>query len=430
MATDSKMQSNRRLNAAATAIVAVVALAGVLPFVWNERPPHHHDFDQFYMGGLVARSGQWANLYPVPVAGSPDNPGWPRGSTMKPGYAALAGAAGVGNEFRFIQLPPNALLYLPLSWLSVQNAYRAWHVVMAGFVVMTARMSGRIYDRVAGHPAASAGAAGVTLLVGCAPLMHYAQQVGNTGPLLAACVAAAVLGMMSPERRLGSAHVAGGVVVGGFTKYAPGVLLPIAVAQRRWRTVLHTLLLAAAVTAITLAVTGTGVWVEYWKVLWPPLQNSSNTEPNQGLPGFVSRVTGVFPLHAGAARAIRSAQLVTLLAVLAPLVVRRKSTWDSPANIAAAAAALLAWLLIFAPVSWQFYHCMLMPLWGWLICEAARGGWRMRSAVTAALLLTIFPTPGKYWGRLPEPLATRQLFSAFAVLGLALWRMTRHNATQ
>ena len=141
--------SPRRFGGLCVAVVAAVALGTVLPGVWNERATHH-DFGQFYMGGVVARAGAWGSLYPVPNPDSTGNPGWTYGSTMKPAYADLAQGRGVGSTFRYIQPPPDALLYLPLAWLSYQNAYRAWHVLMAALVVVTAAQAGRVYAAVAG----------------------------------------------------------------------------------------------------------------------------------------------------------------------------------------------------------------------------------------------------------------------------------------
>jgi len=83
----------------------------------------------------------------------------------------------------------------------------------------------------------------------------------------------------------------------------------------------------------------------------------------------------------------------------------------------------MAWMLIFSPVAWQFYHVMLTPLWGWLVWEAVRGRAMMRIAVVAALLLTLVPSPSEWWGRFPEPIASRQLFSAIIILVVGLHRL-------
>ncbi|HSV14060.1 MAG TPA: glycosyltransferase 87 family protein, partial [Tepidisphaeraceae bacterium] len=227
-ATKSPPRNAAGFNYTCLAVVFLVALALILRPIWNEKK--HHDFGQFYMGATMARLGEWSAIYPEPVPTSNVNPGWPRGSTMKPAYAAAAAERGVDNTFRYIQLPPNALLYYPLALLSVQNAYRLWHAVMICFIVITAALAGQIYDAMRGGDdddgRRSIAAGLVTLLVGCSPLMIYTARVSNTGPLLSACFGAAILGMLRPERRRpwGTAL---GVTIGGMTKYAPGVLVPV-----------------------------------------------------------------------------------------------------------------------------------------------------------------------------------------------------------
>lgn len=54
------------------------------------------DFGQYYMGGLIVRSGDIGDLYPIPNADAKYNAGWPDQSKMQPGYAKLAEEAGVG----------------------------------------------------------------------------------------------------------------------------------------------------------------------------------------------------------------------------------------------------------------------------------------------------------------------------------------------
>jgi hypothetical protein len=409
-------------------LVFAFASIAILPHIWNEQK--HHDFGQFYMGATMAQRGQWDALYPQPRTTSNVNPGWPRGSTMKPAYAAAAAERGVDDTFRYIQLPPNALLYYPLALLSVQNAYRLWHAVMIVFLAITAAQAGLVYDSIRGDGRRSIAAGFVTLLVGCSPLMIYTARVSNTGPLLSACVGAAVLGLFRPEGRRPLRPTLG-LVIGGMTKYAPAAVIPVFVSMRRWRTLAWTAALSLLIAIGTVCITGAGVWIEFWRVLWPPLQKSSDSEACQSLFGFLSRVMHEFPLPPHVVTAIKIAQFIVLLVILS-LLVRPWRFWDgssrAAATAAAASAALIAWLLIFSPVAWQFYHCMLMPLWGWLIWEAVRGRTMVTIAVVAALLLTLFPSPSDLWGRFPEPIASRQLFSATIILALALWRMTATRA--
>ncbi len=408
--------SVRSFNAACIALVGLVAAGLIVAKIWREK--EHHDFGQFYMGGAMAQTGDWQSLYPIPKPAANVNPGWSYGSDEKPHYAQVEKQRGVGRTFRFIQLPPNALVYSLMARLSYQNAYRAWHIVMAIFLIITAWQAGLIYRRMSGTESYAAGL--VMLLVGCSPLMIYTARVSNTGPLLSACFGIAVLGLLAPEK-LGL-RPALGMVVGGFTKYAPAVVLPLVISMRRWRTLAWSLGLTLLITLATICVTGTEVWVEFWREIWPPLQKSSDTEACQSVWGFLSRVLHQFPLHHPAVMGIKIAQYFVLVVILVKLV-RRKEFWIVPEHVAAAAAALMAWLLIFAPIAWQFYHCMLTPLWGWLVWEAVKGKTGIKIAVIVGILLTIAPSPGNLWGKFPEPIASRQLFSAVVILGIALWRL-------
>jgi hypothetical protein len=45
------------------------------------------DFNQYYMGGMIARAGAWDSLYPIPIPGSNVNVGYSEGSTLRPRYA-------------------------------------------------------------------------------------------------------------------------------------------------------------------------------------------------------------------------------------------------------------------------------------------------------------------------------------------------------
>ncbi len=405
------------VKGACLAGVFLFLYASILPAVWNE--PTKHDFGQFYMGGQIARAGAWDALYPVPKAGTVYNPGWYYGSVRKPAYAALAEGAGVDNTFRFIQLPPDALLYAPLAGLSYANAYRLWHVLMATLIGLTAWQAGRVYERLVGRP--SAAAAGLYLVVGLCPLTYYAARTANTGPLLSACVGLTVLALLRPPTPLAAPAAAVGIVVGFYTKLINAALFPLLLAMRRWTAAAWTAGLTVAIAFATLPVTGVGVWREWLTVLFPPLQKTSNGDPNQSLYGFVTRVTHTFPLTMGLSLAMHAIQAATLIAALAWLV-RPRAFWDRPERVAAGAALLLLWLLIFSPASWAFYYVLTAPLWGWAAWEARRSRAAMAWTL-AALVLVAVPTPGSLWGKIPEPLASRQLWAGCILFGLAAWRL-------
>jgi len=96
---------NRCCSAAAFAWLVIV-----VPLTFKFRPVRYHDAGQFYMGGVIARHGAWDSLYPLPRPGSPYNPGLAGDSDRRPTYQILSDAVGVGDDPRFIQPPPDALL--------------------------------------------------------------------------------------------------------------------------------------------------------------------------------------------------------------------------------------------------------------------------------------------------------------------------------
>src|SRR5277367_1883896 len=70
--------------------------------VWYDR--HHlttyQDFPQYFMGGLIARTGSWDSLYPIPDAGGMSNPGAPGFSTLRPRYKELSEQYDIGDNTR------------------------------------------------------------------------------------------------------------------------------------------------------------------------------------------------------------------------------------------------------------------------------------------------------------------------------------------
>src|SRR5437868_3491943 len=93
---------NRWCYAIATLWVIVSLFASLRIWRIEATDREYHDFSQFYMGGLIARHGDWDALYPIPHPSSLNNPGEWADSDMRPEYARLAAAAGVpAKSLRF-----------------------------------------------------------------------------------------------------------------------------------------------------------------------------------------------------------------------------------------------------------------------------------------------------------------------------------------
>src|SRR4051812_41965494 len=83
--------------------IAFSWIAAALVLSFRSRPVEHagheyHDFSQFYMGGLIARHGAWAALYPIPHEHSVNSPGEWEESDSRPAYRELAERAGVPEQ--------------------------------------------------------------------------------------------------------------------------------------------------------------------------------------------------------------------------------------------------------------------------------------------------------------------------------------------
>jgi hypothetical protein len=77
-------------------------------------------------------------------------------------------------------------------------------------------------------------------------------------------------------------------------------------------------------------------------------------------------------------------------------------------------AALLTWVVIFAPVAWEHYYVYFCPFWGWLFGEVALGGWR-RYVAGAVLLAHAIP-----WPILNRPIVAREPFASVMLIGAGL----------
>ena len=411
-----------RFNRACLLVAAAWLLVGV-PLTVKFRPMRAKDFPQFYMGGVIARHGAWDALYPVPHPDSPYNPGLKNDSAMRPRYAQLAAKYRVatGDEPRFIQPPPAALLFRPLVWLPYDLAYVAWAALMGAMCLAVAHLAGRFHERCAGRPSRVSG--GLVLLICCSHLTYYVIRTTNIEMLMALSIALATLALLTPARPGGAATFGGvaALVVGGIVKYATAVLLPLAVAMRRWALVGWTAAAGLALLAVAVAVMGTGPFITFLADVFPRLSRPYDIDGNQSLKGMIIYHSGVFPLPAAVNAAVRVAMGAMLAALLALIFTRDREAWRRPEHVCAGAAALVAWLLIFSPLTWDKYYTYLFPFYGWLAWEAARS--RGRALVVGGVFASLFAAWFNVGDFLPAPLTFHMLLATVAVLALAARRL-------
>ena len=406
-----------RFNRACRTIALLWLIAGV-PLTVVFRPMRSKDFPQFYMGGVIVRHAQWQALYPTPEPRSLCNPGLAGDSYMHPTYAALAQkyAVETGDEPRFIQPPPNALFYWPLSYIPYPLAYPLWTVLMGACATAVAIMAGRIYEMCAGRKSRLAGL--TTLLVASSYLVYYVIRATNTEMLLSALIGVAVLGLITGQTR----RPAAAICLGTINKYALAMLLPLVVAMRRWNLLAWAVGIGLVVTGISVLTMGLGPVVVFASEIFPLLSRPYAATINQSMDGAIIHYSGLFPLPHWISMLVRLASLLVLGLLLGLIFTRPQSHWLEPVRVFAAAAALLTWLLIFSPLSWEKYHTYLCPLWGWLLWESFES---RRRAITVGVVLASVWAPPILITKLdlPEPFTFHMLAASMLMMGLAVARL-------
>lgn len=411
------IRSFNRLCCAAAFAWLVVAV----PLTFKVRPVMYHDFGQFYMGGVIARHGAWNSLYPIPLADSPYNPGLRDDSDMRPVYQAYAERTGVGNDVRFIQPPPDALLFSPLAGMAYQKdgrpgpAFWFWVMLSCSCAWGVAVLAGKFYELAAGEPSRASGV--VTLLVGFSLLTYGTLRALNLEAPIALLLGLTTLELL----RRDGINGASSLVLGAFLKYATLILLPLAIAMRRWRTIGWTALLIAGALGGSRLIMGSGPFREYARI-FPLLARPYESDPNQSLIGFLLRVTHrIPPLPRGLSMGVQIAGGVTLIG-LCLLIFRRFriATRFSPPAVFAAAASLIGWMLIFNPLVWNKYHLFMCPFWGWLVWEARQSKWRM---VVVGLAIAVVAGPWRLVREIPEPFNSRMLWAVMGMMGVAVARL-------
>ena len=387
--------------------------------------PQTQDFDQYYMGGVIARHGAWSDLYPIPRAGM--NPGEPENSTLRPRYAELARQYGfdeTGGGTRYMQPPPLALLFVPLTFLPLRIAHALWIVLLCFATWGIARQSARAYALCSGR---TDFVAGLIILFICVSLQaHRWTRVGNMSAMIGWLVGYIGLAIASDRQgvRPGIA-----MVIAGLAKYVSAIFVPIQVAARHWRTLVWTIAIGGAFVLLSLPITGVQPYRTFVNEIAPALARPVLRDPNVSLVAFTHRVLSVDVLPPVAIVALKVARLGLLLTILVALFGRPFTVWRVPANACAAMVALLCWLMMFSPILWEHYFAYLAPFYGWMIFEAVRARGRaallIGTAVAIALLLAWFPQKVFGTRHVPEPANSFLLWSIMLMLIVALWRMFR-----
>jgi hypothetical protein len=386
------------------------------------------DYPQYYMGGVIALYGAWDSLYPIPRADSRTNPGFAENSELRPRYRELQRQAGLPEDaVRYMQPPPLALLLVPLALLPFKVSLYLWVILLILAAWGIGLQAGRIFAMSLGRDTRAAG--WIVLLVCVSPQAHRWVRVGNMSVLIGWLIGYATLELVRRDTVRGALAV----VVGAVAKYAILILAPLYLALRRWKTIAWGALLAALLIGASLVLMPRGPEGPYsifFRQIAPTLSRTASVSENQALYPTLLRMLGrddpplPRPLEIG----FRVVQIATLLLILGLIFTKSREFWRAPANVFAAALALVSWLLVFSPICWEHYHAYLAPFWGWLIYEGTKSRLRMIVAILA-IALSYLPTSllfhkiagGRF--RLPEPLFSHLACAAVLMLLISAYAL-------
>jgi len=372
----------RRRCAIAGLIFLLVTQFGKLAWYDYTHRTNTLDFPQYYMGGVIARSGAWDSLYPVPIPGSNVNAGYLLGSTMRPRYVQLADQYHVDvsrNVPRFIQPPPAALLFVPLTLFPMRVSLYFWAMLLTLSCWGISLHAATIYEACAADaavhtPSSSAGRwlaprlGGLLILLICvSPLVHRGVREFNVNPILGYLIGLVVVCLI---RRHGP--IAPAYFFAALMKMTPAVLGPLFLAMRRWRDIAICIALTIGVFGISVAIMGTGPFVVFWRDVLPTLSISTINNVNESIYPTLVQLLGRQDLPPLALAALKIVQWSLFVLIMVAIFRKPQRHWEAPANVAAAALALMSWALLFSPICWDHYVLLLMPMWGWLAFGATR----------------------------------------------------------
>jgi len=230
---------SRRIRRIAWGAILVYGATYAAIMASNVAHPPEWDFSVSWFNGYVAARG--LNFY------DPEN------------YRRLAGALpltpalvrfviSVGFHFP----PPTIFLFLPLGFLDIRVAFVLWYVVMIGVIVLDAVLLARLF---------LGGTAGGRLLAAALLLLlRPAMATVWFGQTNFFVVLMLLLFWRDRARFRGGAWIALATLI----KPVGAVLLLYAVLARRWRAIVGTGVVLAALSALTIAVFGWDTFATYF----------------------------------------------------------------------------------------------------------------------------------------------------------------------
>lgn len=356
---------------------------------------HYVDFDQFYYGAMIARSGSWDLLYPIPQPNASRNAGF--AADQKP--AALAFWQRVKGETKngpnFIYPPAAALLLLPLALVDYPTAKLAWQIISGVSIWGIGILTGRIYRVLQSHSGMSWIELAIVVCLVLAPRSVLELNHGNISQMIGLLNAGAILALLKhrPVTALLLILCASGL------KVSPACLL-ILFATEPARAAGRYLAVGSAILAAGIAVTGWAVWTEYFSSIAPTLSRTwlpeyPGDEATASIHGMIGLLTADERLSTGWAVGIKILTAVTLLAQVLGYLRDLERLRRDRIRYVGFAAGIVAWSLLFSPILWYHYWYYYLFSVPWLLSYFRRIG-----PETVLALFALFLMFGP-WGKIP-----------------------------
>jgi hypothetical protein len=311
-----------------------------------------------------------------------------------------------------------AVVLMPLALLPLSWARAVWVVLMIACVWGAARESARLFERLAGRRTRLRGP--FVLAVCVSPLVWDTIRLAQLTPVAAWFLAVTLSGLIDARTR----KTAAGVVGSALTKQIGIFQLPLVVMLGRWRAIAWMGVATLLVSAVSLAVMGTGPFEAWFTRVAPFLSRSAVWNGNQSFEGLALRWIGVGMLPQGPRLALRATGLCVFAGIVGLAWRRRHEMAGDASLLTAAFGALTITGLIFSPLAWMHYYLYLLPMWAWLAAEALE---RPRLRIPAALVVLSMWMPlcvHRQASLLPgEPWISHMLWAATALLALAVARL-------
>ncbi|HTW94058.1 MAG TPA: glycosyltransferase family 87 protein [Tepidisphaeraceae bacterium] len=380
-----------------------LGVCAIAVFVTVWRGPLPVDTPQYYMGGLMARTGGWADLYPIPVRNSMENAGYPEASVSTQAYSRRSAAVGAPNTFRFIESPPVAAVLAPLSLVSLKMASRCWQIGLGVCIWMTGVQAGAIYRRLVGRRTLIEGV--IVLATVLLPRPWIGVWLGNISPLEGCCVGGATLALL--DKRTGAAIA--WILTGLFAKYTTLAVLLVVLVRGQWRIMAGVVCGALSIVIATLPFCGMSPYLVFARQIWPTLQRPTLNWTNQSLFGVAAQLINDPNCLSHAVSLLVVARWLAFCAITCLLWLRRSSMETYPSMCVAGVLVVLCWLQLFGPLTWSHYAVFFSPFLGMMVCLAGRGG-AWAAVLWCAMLLAFLP-----WRSIAAPQVMQNALSHFGL---------------